>query len=173
MNVIDYVKSRKGILGVEQLLGRIEEKRGEIKKEFKENEFYEYDLLLDYFEVVEELYGDQKNDIPRARDIGKQIAKNLGYYDYLLRAAGFKELINKAESGWNQVYDFGGIELVECHDNRAMIRYHGFPDNHNVCSYFQGSLEIDLEMLGLDGTVEHTACPVEGAEYIEFNITWQ
>ncbi len=109
LNIIDYVKSKKGMIGVEELGERMEKKHGSINKEIKENDFVEYDLLPDFFEVVEELYGDQRDEMPRAKDIGRHTAKNLDYYDYLLRADDFKELINKAEDGWNQVYDFGGI----------------------------------------------------------------
>ncbi len=171
LNLIDYVRSKKGSNGVDELWDRLEEKRGSKKKEIKENEFVEYDLLLDLFEIVEELHGEHLG-VSRPREIGRHIANNLGYYEFLMRADSFEELIRKAEDSWDQVYDFGSIELVEYHDDAATIRYHGYPKDHRICDYFQGSLEADIELMDMDGEIEHTACPVQGDEYIEFRIHW-
>ncbi len=172
MNVISYVKSKKGITGLEDMWKQMEKKRGKVKREYSQNEMIEYDLLLDFFEVVDELFGTGSDETHRSREIGKHIVENLGHFEYLLRAEGLKELLEKATVGMDQVYDFGRLELAEWDDDRAVVRYHDFPKNENICSYFQGSLEKDLEMLKLQGDVEHTACPVEGGEYIEFTLTW-
>ncbi len=171
-NVISYVKSKKGITGLEEMWEQLEKKRGTTKRDYSQNEFVDYDLLLDLFEVVDELFGTGPNDKHRSREIGKHIVENLGHFEYLLRAEGLRDLIEKAQTGMSQVYDFGRIELAEWDDNRAVVRYHEFPKNKNICSYFRGSLEKDLEMLKLEGTVEHTACPADGGDYIEFVLTW-
>ncbi len=171
-NVISYVKSKKGITGLEEMWNKLEKKRGKTKREFSQKEFVDYDLLLDLFEVVEELFGNDSGEKHRSREIGKHIVENLGHFEYLLRAEGLKELIEKAQTGMEQVYDFGRIELTEWADDRAVVRYYDFPADENICSYFQGSLEKDLEMLKLQGKVEHTTCPVKGGDHIEFVLTW-
>ena len=172
-NVISYVRSKKGITGLEEMWEQLEKKRGKTKREYSQNEFVEYDLLLDLFQAVEDLFGTGPNETRRSREIGKHIVENLGHFEYLLRAEGFKELLEKAQEGIRQVYDFGKLELAEWEDNRAVIRYHDFPADENICSYFQGSLEKDLEMLGLKGNIEHTRCPAHGGEFIEFIATWE
>lgn len=172
VNIINYVKDKRGVIGLEQLWEKMRKKRGEIKKDYTKNEFVDYELIQDFFEAVEELFGDELKDIPRSREIGRHIAENLGHFEFLTRGEGLKELVNKAEENWNQVYKFGRIELADWGDNRAVVRYHGFPADENVCNYFQGSLEKDLEMVDLDGKIEHTGCPIEDDDYMEFTITW-
>ncbi|MFO7992389.1 MAG: hypothetical protein R6U61_08900 [Thermoplasmata archaeon] len=173
LNIIKYVKNKKGVLGEKKMWEKIDEKRGEqVKRDYSTGEFVEYDLVLDFFDVVNELFGDDTSDIPRSRDIGRHISESLGHFEYLTHAKGLKELIQKAEQNWDKVYDFGRIELTSMEEGKAVIRYYGFPENDHVCNYFQGSIEKDMEMLDLGGKIEHTACPLEGDEYIEFTLTW-
>ncbi len=174
LNVINYVKAKKGVLGLDKLWEKMEERRPGIDKDYSEKQFVEYELVQDFFEAIEEIFGSDLNDIPRSREVGRHIAENLGHFEYLTRAEGLKEMVEKAQQGWSHVYDFGKLELAEWDEdsNKAIIRYHDFPKDENVCNYFLGSLEKDMELLELNGKIEHTDCPREGADYIEFTLTW-
>lgn len=174
INIINYVKSKKGKLGLDRLWEKMEEKKGEIDKEYDENQWVEYSLVQEFFDAIEEEFGTEMKQIPRARDIGRHISENLGHLEYLTRASGLKEMIKKAQDGWSQVYNFGELELADWDEqnNKAILRYHEFPEDENVCNYFQGSLEKDLELLDLDGEVEHTDCPLEGSDHMEFTLKW-
>ncbi|MFW6038394.1 MAG: hypothetical protein ACOC89_02520 [Candidatus Saliniplasma sp.] len=173
INILDYVEEKKGKLGLENLWEEIEERSITSKKEYDEKEWVDYDLVIKFFETIEDIFGSDLKKVPRSREIGRHITSSLGHLEYLTVAQGLKELIEKAEDNWEKVYNFGSIELADwTEEGKAVIKYHGFPANKHVCNYFQGSLEKDIELLELDGEIEHTACPVEGDEYIEFQITW-
>lgn len=172
LNVMDYVKSKKGTMGLERLWNVLEKDKGFKKREYDEVDFVEYDLLLEMFAVVEDIFGTADGE-PRTREIGRHIVNNLGYYEYLIKESEFDELIRSAEKGWSLVYDFGRIELFSHDDGCSVVRYHGFPDDRNICDYFQGSLEADVQMLGLAGEVQLTACPADGDDFMEFTIIWE
>ncbi len=173
INITEYLEKKKGKLGLEEFWNKVEEKDITSKRDFDEKEWVEYDMVVDFFEIIEELFGNDLKDVPRSREIGRHITDSLGHLEYLTVAQGLKELIEKAEDNWEKVYNFGSIKLTEWdEEGRAVIRYDGFPVNSHVCNYFQGSLEKDVELLELDGEIEHISCPVEGDQYIEFEITW-
>ena len=173
-NILRYVEEKKGKIGLEEFLNEVKERSITTKTDFDEKEWVDYDVVIKLFETIEDIFGSDLKKIPRSREIGRHITSSLGHLEYLTMAQGFKELIEKAENNWDKVYNFGSIELSEWdeEDGEASIKYHGFPANKHVCNYFQGSLQKDLEMLGLDGEIEHTACPVEGEDHIEFRLTW-
>lgn len=174
INILDYVGEKKGKIGLEKFWDEVEKREIISKKEYDEKEWVDYELIIKLFETIEDIFGSDLKKVPRSREIGRHITRSLGHLEYLTMAEGLKELIEKAEDNWGKVYNFGSIKLagLDEEDGEAVIKYHGFPANKHICNYFQGSLEKDIEMLDLDGEIEHTACPVEGDDHIEFKITW-
>lgn len=173
-NIISYIEEKKGEIGLEKFWDEVEERSITSKKDYDEKEWVDYQLVINFFETIEDIFGSDLKKIPRSREIGHHITSSLGHLEYLTVAQGLKELIEKAEDNWDKVYNFGRIELAKWDEENgeAVVRYHGFPDDKHVCNYFHGSLKKDIEMLELDGEIEHTACPVEDDKYIEFKITW-
>ena len=172
-NVFKFVKWKRGILGTQRFLEawHSDPSRKKISTEtFIEKEWYDYDLYIDMLRVADETVG--MGDLSKIYEIGYWNIKNLGHLSYLANKPDINEFIDGAQKNWNQVYDFGGVEVLENSSNRIIMRYKGFPKSPEKCQYFKGSLAGMMEICGLHGKVEEKACNSKGDDYCEFELTW-
>jgi predicted hydrocarbon binding protein len=175
INVIDFVKNKRGQIGLNMLFERINEDKPKPKKlsvnGFIEKEWYPYELYLEFLATADDVTGN--GSLMRCYEIGFQTIQHMGHLSYLTRAPDIHELMDKAQENWGRVYDFGNIEIVEKSDNKIILRYHGFPKSKAKCEYFKGSLAGTIELSKLKGKVKETACNMEGASWCEFELTWE
>jgi hypothetical protein len=172
-NVFRFVKWKRGILGLRRFQEAIKGLPGCSRADettFIEKDWYDYGLYMKLLDAADRVVGT--GDLSKIYEIGLWNIRNLGYLSYLARKPNIVEFIQGAIKGWNNVYDFGGVELVENHPKRIVMRYRGFPAAPEKCQYFRGSLTGMMEICGLDGKAEETACNTKEAEYCEFTLTW-
>jgi predicted hydrocarbon binding protein len=172
-NVFRFVKWKRGILGLRRFQDEIKDQPGCAKateQTFVEKDWYDYDLYLKLLAAADRTAGN--GDLSKVYEIGLWNIRNLGHLSYLTRKPDIHEFSKSATSGWANVYDFGGIEVVEDSPKRMVIRYKGFPQSEVKCQYFRGSNAGMMELCGLEGTVEETACNTKGADYCEFVLSW-
>jgi len=172
-NVFKFVKWKRGILGTQRFLEAWHSELGHMKitpETFIEKEWYDYELYLELLKVADKTVGT--GDLSKIYEIGYWNIKNLGHLSYLASKPNINEFIDGAQKNWNQVYDFGGVEIVENSSSQIIMRYTGFPKSPEKCQYFKGSLAGMMEICGLKGTVEQTACNTKGDDYCEFTLAW-
>lgn len=175
LRVTEYAKKKRGVIGLNELLSRINKDRATPQKlsaeDFKESDWYPYELYIDFLTEADEICGT--GDYSKIFDIGRHTIQNLGHLSYLTRAPDIFEFTENAVKNWKSVYDFGRLEVVEKEEKRIVLRYHGFPKYRQTCRYFKGSLTGTLDICKLDGKVEETACVSDGDEYCEYVLTWE
>lgn len=172
-NVFRFVKWKRGILGLRRFqedIRNLPHCAKATEQTFVEKDWYDYDLYLKLLFAADKVCGT--GDLSKIYEIGLWNIRNLGYLSYLARKPDIHEFVDGAVKGWNNVYDFGGIEIPEETPNKMIIRYKGFPPSPEKCQYFRGSLTGMMEICNLDGTVEETACNTKGQDYCEFTLTW-
>ena len=172
-NVFRFVKWKRGILGLDRFMEEIKNLPGCAKADesiFVEKDWYDYDLYLKLLDAADKTCGN--GDLSKIYEIGVWNIHNLGHLSYLANKPDIHEFIKGAIISWNNVYDFGGIEIPEESGNKIIVRYKGFPDAPEKCQYFRGSLAGMMDICGLKGKVEESACNTKGAEYCEFVLTW-
>jgi hypothetical protein len=172
-NVFRFVKWKRGLLGLKRFQEDIHGLPGCAKADettIIEKDWYDYDLYMKLLNAADRICGN--GDLSKIYEIGLWNIRNLGHLSYLARKPDIHEFSKNATKGWSNVYDFGSLEVVEDSEKRMVIRYKGFPPAPEKCQYFRGSNAGMLELCGLHGTVEQTACNAKGAEYCEFVLTW-
>jgi len=174
INVLKFVKNKRGIMGLENLLVRINQdhdKHQQITEDsFTEKDWYPYELYLEFLVIADTICGN--GDLSRIYEMGHRTVQNLGHLSYLTRKDSVFEFLHNGSDNWSKFYDFGGVEIVEEMEGKIIVRYQGFPDSKAKCQYFKGSIAGMIDLCGLDGKVEETACNAEGSKYCEFTITW-
>lgn len=175
INVIEFVKKKRGKIGLDALFDRINKDKTKPEKvyenNFVEKEWYPYDLYLEFLSTADDVTGT--GNLARCYEMGYQTIKNLGHLSYLARAPNIHEFIGKAQDSWHHVYDFGKVEVVEESEKKLIVRYHGFPKSKAKCEYFRGSLTGMIELCKLKGEVKETVCNMDGAAWCEFTLTWK
>jgi len=175
LNVIEFVRNKRGKIGLNALFERINSGKAKPEKvnedSFVEKEWYPYDLYLEFLSTADDVTGT--GDLGRCFEMGYQTIKNLGHLSYLTTSPDLSDLVKGAKDNWNRIYDFGKLEIVEESDRKLVIQYHGFPKSKAKCEYFRGSLTGTLELCGLKGEVVETACNTEGAAWCEYTLTWR
>ena len=172
-NVFKFVKWKRGILGIRRFLDEWHSNPNRRKMNgstFVEKEWYDYDLYLEMLRVADKTVG--MGDQSKIYEIGYWNIKNLGHLSYLARAPDIRKFIKNANENWNQVYDFGSVEVVDDQENKLVMRYKGFPNSPEKCQYFRGSLKGMMEICGLEGSVEEVKCNTKGEDYCEFVLEW-
>ena len=79
VNIIKFVKKRRGVNGVEEVFARLKEEAHNLwvdPSSAKEKEWYQLDTVLDVLRIYEDLYGGP--DLKQTFNIGVHNAKNLG-----------------------------------------------------------------------------------------------
>ncbi|MBU4032491.1 MAG: hypothetical protein KKH41_04465 [Candidatus Thermoplasmatota archaeon] len=173
-NVFRFVKWKRGILGLRRFQDEIKNIPDCAKADettFVEKDWYDYELYMKLLNAADRICGN--GDLSKIYEIGVWNIRNLGHLSYLARNPDINEFIEGAIKSWSNVYDFGGVELVESSANKMVIRYLGFPPAPEKCQYFKGSLTGMMELCGLHGKVEVNACNTEGSDYCEFVLTWE
>ena len=172
-NVFKFVKWKRGILGLQRFQEAIKDLPGCRKattETFVEKDWYDYGLYMKLLNAADRIAGN--GDLSKIYEIGLWNIRNLGHLSYLARKPDIHEFSRSALKNWSNVYDFGSLESVEDSPKRMVVRYKGFPPVPEKCQYFRGSNAGMLELCGLHGTVEETACNVDGGEYCEFTLKW-
>ena len=173
VNVFKFIKWKRGILGTQRFLEawHSDPKHKKITPEtFVEKDWYDYDLYLEMLNVADKVVG--LGDLSKIYELGYWNIKNLGHLSYLASKPDINDFINNAQKNWNQVYTFGGVEIIENSPRKIVMRYKGFPKSPEKCHYFKGSLTGMMEICHLEGKVEETACNAKGADYCEFTLSW-
>ncbi len=173
-NVFKFVRWKRGLLGLKRFQDEIKNLPGCSKADentFVESNWYDYGLYIELLAAADRVCGN--GDMSKIYEVGLWNIRNLGHLSYLARKPDVRVFIQGAITGWHNVYDFGGVELVEDSPKKIVMRYKGFPDAPEKCQYFRGSLTGMMEICGLEGKVEHTACNTKGAEYCEFVLSWR
>lgn len=175
LNVIEFVKKKRGKNGLDALFQRINKDRTKPnhvnEKNFVEKEWYPYDLYLEFLSTADDVTGT--GNLARCFEMGYQTIKNMGHLSYLTRSPNLHDFVKSARDNWNRVYDFGKLEIVEETDKKLVLQYHGFPKSKAKCEYFRGSLTGTLELCKLKGEVKETVCNMDGAAWCEFTLTWK
>jgi hypothetical protein len=175
LNVIEYVKRKRGVQGVKRLMEMANTGRPKGARlspgDVSEKELYSYATYILLLEGADLVCGT--GDMGRAYDIGHQTIQHLGHLDYLARAPDIHAFIRNAVRNWRAVYDFGELKLVRDEPRRLVVRYYGFPRATAKCNYFKGSLAGMMTLCRLHGTVKETACNTLAADYCEFTLEWE
>lgn len=175
INVIEFVRRKKGAIGLKMLFDRINQNKVKPRhfseKSFQEKDWYPYDLYLEFLATADDVTG--VGDLSRCYEIGFQTIQHLGHLSYLARAPNIHDFIKNATENWFKVYDFGRIEIVQETARSIILRYHGFPKSKAKCEYYKGSLSGMMDLCRLKGDVKKTACNTEGASYCEYVLTWK
>ena len=174
-NVIDYVKHKKGTIGLNEFIQMVNDGRAyhdiiKVDAIIPKN-WYPYELYLKFLRSVDLVTGD--GDLSKCYDIGYQTLQNMGHLSYLTRAPVVLDFMQLARYNWNTVYDFGKPTYEVVNDKTIIFIYHGFPEDKAKCEYFRGSLAGMLTLCGLDGEVEELECNTEGADHCMYQITWK
>jgi len=172
-NVFRFVKWKRGLLGLKRFGEDIRNLPMCAKADentFVESNWYDYELYIKLLASADRICGS--GDMSKIYEIGLWNIRNLGHLSYLARKPDVFQFAQGAVEGWHNVYDFGSVEIAEQGPKKIVLRYRGFPDAPEKCQYFRGSNAGMLELCGLEGTVEHTACNTRGQEYCEFVLSW-
>ncbi|MDO9537807.1 MAG: hypothetical protein Q7J68_05775, partial [Thermoplasmata archaeon] len=163
-NVFRFVKWKRGLLGLTKFNDEIR-KLPECSKldenSFVEKDWYDYELYLKLLNIADKVVGT--GDLSKIYEIGLWNIRNLGHLSYLAMKPEIHDFMNNAVKNWRSVYDFGSLEVVENTNRKIVVRYMGFPPAPEKCQYFRGSITGMIELCGLDGKCEQTACNVKGA----------
>jgi len=174
INVIAYIKTKKGVQGIQELLGQVNDRLGEPKYSFDviyEGSWYPFDDYLEFMRVAEKITGTGDNKV--CREIGRRLVKNLGTFSHLISTESIEKWLNTARVRFHYIYSTGEFEIKELAKNKAVVVYKGFPAIPEVSNYFQGSLEGGMKALELDGKVIQSATPKSPDDPLEFTLTWK
>jgi len=175
LNVINYIKHKRGVLGLNVFLKTINEGKAipehADETSYIEKEWYPYELYLKFLELADQITG--KGDLSKCYDIGLQTLQNLGHLSYVARAPDIAEFVETAQKSWRNVYDFGHFEYTMEGDKKMIFQYHGFPPNKAKDQYFKGSLMGMMDLCKLDGNVELTKSNTSMDDYTEYVLTWK
>ncbi len=175
LNVIDYVKHKRGIHGIDEFFKIINEDNS-FHDQIKEGNlipknWYPYVVYLKFLRTADKITGN--GDLSKCYDIGYKTVRNMGHLSYLTRAPVILDFVQLASENWKTVYDFGKASYEVVDSNTIIFTYHGFPEDRAKCEYFRGSLAGMLTLCGLEGEIEEIECNTEGDDHCMYRIKWE
>ena len=141
LQMLGYVKKRKGIEGVQQVLEFTNKKHSSHYKfsDFKEMDWYSqlhYDSML---QGMEQVFPDDDKMFTRACE---HFLDNYGIMKYFVKFAMTPpQLMKKASKDFNKFYSAGTLSVVELKKKHAKVELKEFPLSDHWSRSFAGFLE--------------------------------
>lgn len=173
LNVVAYVKTKKGIKGVQELLDNVNSLKPTKQYAFDnlhEGAWYPFTDYMIFMREADKMIGG--GDLSCCREIGRRLVKNMGTFSHIISTESIEKWLRTAEVRFHYIYSEGRMEITTLEEKRAILEYHGFPAKDEVFLYFMGSLEGGMKMMGLDGEVKQKTRPDKDGEPIVFELTW-
>ena len=174
LNIIRYVKKRRGADGVRELMKHVSELEGrEISdKEIKEYEWYSHHLFKSFVFASARVFDTTPGEI--ATRLGTQTAKDLGFLRFFVKFTQTPEkIVHKSAEIWSQYHRIGKLRVVESKERRIVLRLTEYFGGPYFCNGLVSNIKGILEYTAKNVNVEESMCTSRGDPYCEFVITWE
>jgi hypothetical protein len=169
LHTFDYIKRKKGIKGLEEL---ITESKINPKDVYPER-WYPVEQHLRLLELVDKKF--HYNDYPVVSRIGFNRAKHIGFLNSPFQKVEPEAIFKQVKDRWSRFSDFGRIELRNIGEHQADIYICNGPSHPLYCQrmqgFFMGILLTVCKVKNAD--VEHIKCKSSGNKYCKFEARWE
>jgi hypothetical protein len=132
------------------------------------------ELLRALWDAVEATIGQRDRGWPEKS--GAYSIQGLGVqlYGGILKKKDPLEFLSQPVSLFRLYYQPGNMEVVEAEPGRAVLRLVGFPGDPVFCRRQTGGLLRAVELAGgVNPSVRHVRCAVEGDAFCEWELRWE
>jgi hypothetical protein len=132
------------------------------------------ELLRALWDAVEATIGGRDRGWPEKS--GAYSIQGLGVqlYGGILKKKDPLEFLSQPVSLFRLYYQPGNMEVVEAEPGRAVLRLVGFPGDPVFCRRQTGGLLRAVELAGgVNPSVRHVRCAVEGDAFCEWELRWE
>lgn len=174
--VIRYIRQEFGDSAFEKILqGFSEDDRKMLAGKFNSLGWYPMKTLADLIAAADKVCG--QGDYQVAYQSGRRAAEDMfgGLYRMFLEIGNPETIVGRAPFAWKIIHDVGNFELEVARANCVKVRLTEFETSHKAhCRHLAGYCEKVLELSGAKNVkVKETQCFCEGADYCEFEATWE
>ncbi len=173
INIIDYMKIRRGMKGIVELHSRVSERMGENIgiTDILPREWYPHKLFRLFVEEGAKTVGKDLGTF--AARVGKFAAENLGIMKFFIKISKPERMAKIAEDGWKKYHKKGRLEVTDFKEGYAVLRLSDYFYGPYVCEGLRANLQRYLEYTSKEVEVEETKCRSRGDPYCEFTIRWK
>jgi hypothetical protein len=170
---LNYVKGKRGSIGLEDLLNKMSENGYTGPKYIDQIKLGDKYPILDFQVLLKsysELFGEEALD-----DMSRNAPKRKGIVGWLIRWGASPDVIlNKAGEYWPHFYDFGKITGKLVNTNKGRVIGFDIYVSPLMCRslthYFLGVLENTKIK---NAKSKHTKCVDKGDRVCEWELTWE
>mgnify|MGYP000336004495 CR=1 FL=1 len=175
LGTTDFVRSAHGDEVLIQILNDLPPSHRKLVEECAPTDEVNFDLLVDLWHAIDRHIGEVDPDwVERA---GGHAIQNTGVklYGGILRKSSPTEFLTQGVSLFRLYYRPGNMEVVEEHEEYAVLRLVGFDRADPLfCRRQTGGLRSALtEARGQEPETSHVRCVVEGDAFCEWEARWR
>lgn len=170
---LEYVKTKHGQLGLEEVFQKMKRKGytgPENIKDIKLQQKFPINDFISLLEIYSELYGKD-----RLMVMSRSAPKRKGIVGWFIRWAATPEtILRKSGEYWPYFYDFGRLEGRLAAEKKGILTGHDIFVKTIMCesltNYFLGVLEnVKVQ----NPSCKHTSCVNSAAKVCQWTLTWQ
>ena len=162
---LDFVRKVWGQQGFDRCLNALQIKDDFYEGHFKEKNFYPHQILNDII-----LWIHEEKGMDYVRRAGKHTAMDLGILKFIFQFVSFNHLITRGPKEIKHAYTYGEVKVNRT-ETGAEILFYDLSEIPENCAGWLGALQGLMEVTKTKGTVEKTACQLEGAPACKYVIT--
>ncbi|HEX6039573.1 hypothetical protein [Longimicrobium sp.] len=173
-STLAFVRSLAGEEGVARVLERVPaDDLARIRSAAATDEV-PHELLLSLWRAVDAEIGAEHPDWPERSGAFSIASAGVEHYSGILRKKSPAEFLLQRVSLFRLFYQPGNQEVVEEDAGRAVLRLVGFDPGHaTFCRRQTGGLLHAVQLAGgVDATVRHVRCSLEGDAFCEWELRW-
>lgn len=174
-STLAFVRSVAGADGVERVLGRVPpDDLARIQSAAATDEV-PHELLLSLWRAVDAEIGAEHPDWPERSGAFSIASAGVEHYSGILRKKSPAEFLLQRVSLFRLFYQPGNQEVVEEDTGRAVLRLVGFdPGDATFCRRQTGGLLHAVQLAGgVDASVRHVRCSLQGDAFCEWELRWE
>ena len=173
-STLRYVEAEHGAAAADAVLERLpDDERRRIESAGAMDEV-PVELLRVLWDAVEGTVGKRDPGWPEKSGAYSIQSMGVQLYGGILRKRDPLEFLSQPVSLFRLYYQPGNMEVVESEPGRAVLRLVGFPGDPVFCRRQTGGLLRAVELAGgVNSTVRHVRCSLEGDAFCEWELRWE
>ncbi|MBW3571368.1 MAG: hypothetical protein KY467_09695 [Gemmatimonadetes bacterium] len=174
-STLAFVRTVVGDDGVQRVLARLPAKDRARIEAVSQTEEVPLELLLALWHAVDAEIGAEHPDWPERSGAFAIANAGVEHYRGILLKKSPAEFLLQRVSLFRLFYQPGNMDVVEEEPGRAVLRLVGFdPGERTFCRRQTGGLLRSIELAGgVEPSVLHVRCSLEGDAFCEWELRWQ
>ena len=176
LSLVKYLRNNFGEEGYKKALDTLEMMDREIfKGKLTPMGWYPAGAFINMMEAVENIFG--AGDYKLCEEVGRFSAEESfgGIYRIFIELSDVQIILGKAPLAWRIINDTGNLEMSSITENSAKCRIKGYDyPKKAFCCELAGYFSKVLDLVGARNVkIAEKKCRASGAEYCEYDVTWE